>query len=107
MSMKVKEHEQKSINYFTTDGIKLPLEQPDISTHMGAEILHYFASCTLAVPSAGDDRSYIFQYQAGFPNLVKLVGKGRKAWMVSLQEEQIVFLKKYMQEFHLLEPHAN
>jgi len=41
------------------------------------------------------------------PNLVRLVGKGRKALMVPLNEEQIVFLKKYMQEMHLLEPHAN
>ena len=36
-----------------------------------------------------------------------LVGKGRKARIVPLQEEQTVFLKKYMQENHLLEPHAN
>jgi site-specific recombinase XerD len=41
------------------------------------------------------------------PNIVKLIGKGRKARVVPLQDEQIVFLKKYMQENNLLEPYAN
>ena len=35
MSIKVKQHEKKSINYLTTDGIKLLLEQPDVSTRNG------------------------------------------------------------------------
>ena len=41
------------------------------------------------------------------PSIVKLIGKGRKARIVPLQEEQIVFLEEYMQKSHLLEPYAN
>ena len=41
------------------------------------------------------------------PSIVILFGKGRKARIVPLQEEQTVFLKGYMQENHLLESYAN
>ena len=41
------------------------------------------------------------------PSIVKLFGKGRKARIVPLQQEQTVFLKEYMQKNHLLETHAN
>ena len=108
MSIKVKQHEKKSINYLTTDGIKLLLEQPDVSTRNGRRNL---ALLSLMYDSGARVQEMIDLTSSSIrldsPNLVKLVGKGRKARMVPLQEEQIVFLKKYMQEVHLLEPHAN
>lgn len=108
MSIKVKQHEKKSINYLTTDGIKLLLEQPDVSTLNGRRNL---ALLSLMYDSGARVQEMIDLTSSSIrldsPNLVKLVGKGRKARMVPLQEEQIVFLKKYMQEVHLLEPYAN
>jgi site-specific recombinase XerD len=41
------------------------------------------------------------------PCTVKLIGKGRKARIVPLLEEQVRHLKIYMEENKLLEPHAN
>ena len=43
ISIKVKQHQKKSINYLTTDGIKLLLEQPDISTRNGRRNLALLA----------------------------------------------------------------
>ena len=108
ISIKVKQHQKKSINYLTTDGIKLLLEQPDISTRNGRRNLALLA---LMYDSGARVQEMIdltpSSVRLDSPNIIKLVGKGRKARLVPLQEEQIVFLKKYMQELHLLEPHAN
>ena len=108
ISIKVKQHQKKSINYLTTDGIKLLLEQPDISTCNGRRNLALLA---LMYDSGARVQEMIdltpSSIRLDSPNLVKLVGKGRKARMVPLNEEQIVFLKKYMQEMHLLESYAN
>jgi site-specific recombinase XerD len=108
ISIRVKQHQKKSINYLTTDGIKLLLEQPDISTSNGRRNLALLA---LMYDSGARVQEMIdltpSNIRLDIPNLVKLVGKGRKTRMVPLNEEQIVFLKKYMQENHLLEPHAN
>lgn len=108
ISIKLKQHQKKSINYLTTDGIKLLLEQPDISTRNGRRNLALLA---LMYDSGARVQEMIdltpSSIRLDSPNLVKLVGKGRKSRMVPLHEEQIVFLKKYMQEINLLEPHAN
>ena len=108
ISIKVKQHQKKSINYLTTDGIKLLLEQPDICTRNGRRNLALLA---LMYDSGARVQEMIdltpSSIRLDSPNLVKLVGKGRKARMVPLNEEQIVFLKKYMQEMCLLEPYAN
>lgn len=108
LSIKVKKHEKKSFHYLTTDGIKLLLEQPDLSQHNGRRNLALLA---LMYDSGARVQEMIdltpSSIRLDLPSIVKIVGKGRKARIVPLQEEQIVFLKKYMQENHLLEPHAN
>ena len=43
LSIKVKRHEKRSINYLPTDGIKLLLEQPDLSTRNGRRNLALLA----------------------------------------------------------------
>jgi len=43
LSIKVKRHGKQSINYLTTDGIKLILEQPDQSTGSGRRNLAMLA----------------------------------------------------------------
>ena len=108
LSIKVKRHGKQSINYLTTDGIKLILEQPDQSTGSGRRNL---AMLALMYDSGARVQEIIditpSSVRLDNPSIVKLFGKGRKARIVPLQEEQTVFLKKYMQENHLLEPYAN
>jgi integrase/recombinase XerD len=108
LSIKVKRHDKKSINYLTTEGIKLLLEQPDLSTRYGRRNLALLA---LMYDSAARVQEIIdltpssIRFDA--PCVVKLIGKGRKARIVPLQEEQTVFLKHYMKENHMLEHYAN
>jgi integrase/recombinase XerD len=108
LSIKVKRHEKKSIKYLSVDGIKLLLEQPDISTRNGRRNLALLA---LMYDSGARVQEIIDLTPSSIrldnPSTVKLVGKGRKARIVPLQEEQTVFLKKYMKENHLFEPYAN
>ncbi len=95
LSIKVKKHEKKNIHYLTTDGIKLLLEQPDLSRQNGRRNLALLA---LMYDSGARVQEMIdltpSSIRLGTPSIVKLVGKGRKARIVPLQEEQIVFLKK-------------
>ncbi len=108
LSIKVKRHEKQSINYLSTDGIKLLLEQPDQSTRNGRRNLALLA---LMYDSGARVQEIIdltpSSVRLDNPSIVKLIGKGRKARIVPLQEEQTVFLKEYMQENHLLEPYAS
>jgi len=108
LSIKVKRHNKKIISYLTTDGIKLILEQPDLSTHNGRRNLALLA---LMYDSGARVQEIIDLTPASirfdYPCVVKLLGKGRKTRIVPLQDEQIVFLKKYMQENHLMETYAN
>ena len=106
-SIKVKKHEKRNINYLTTDGIKLLLEQPDLSTWSGRRNLALLA---LMYDSGARVQEIIdltpSSVRLDNPCIIKLVGKGRKARIVPLQEEQTLFLKEYMQENRLFEPYA-
>jgi len=108
LSIKIKRHEKQGINYLSTDGIKLILEQPDQSTGNGRRNLALLA---LMYDSGARVQEIIdltpSSVRLDNPSIVKLFGKGRKARIVPLQEEQTMFLKEYMQENHLQEPHAN
>ncbi|MFC4873636.1 site-specific integrase [Negadavirga shengliensis] len=108
LSIKVKKQEKKSINYLTADGIKLLLEQPDLNTPGGRRNLALLA---LIYDSGARVQEIIDLTPASvrldIPITIRLFGKGRKARIVPLQEEQTVFLKNYMQENQLFEPHAN
>jgi integrase/recombinase XerD len=108
LAIKVKRQDKKSFNYLTVDGIKLLLEQPDLSTQRGRRNL---ALLSLIYDSGARVQEIVDLTPSSIrldnPGMVKLFGKGRKARIVPLQEEQTVFLKKYMQENHLLEPHAS
>jgi integrase/recombinase XerD len=108
LSIKVKRHDKKNINYLTTDGIKLILEQPDLSTHNGRRNL---AMLALMYDSGARVQEIIdltpTSIRFNYPCVIKLFGKGRKARIVPLQDEQVVFLKEYMQENHLMEPYTS
>lgn len=108
LSIKVQKHQKKNINYLTLDGIKLILDQIDAATANGRRNL---AMLALMYDSAARVSELIDLKQSSVrlepPCIVKLIGKGRKARIVPLQDEQVVLLKAYMQENKLLEPYDN
>lgn len=108
LSIKIKRHEKRSINYLPIDGIKLLLEQPDLSTRTGRRNLALLA---LMYDSGARVQEIIdltpSSVRLDNPSIVKLLGKRRTVRIVPLQEQQTVFLKEYMQENRLLEPYAN
>jgi site-specific recombinase XerD len=108
LSIKVQKHQKKNINYLTLDGIKLVLDQVDTATANGRRNL---AMLALMYDSAARVSELIdlkpSSVRLETPCIVKLIGKGRKARIVPLQDEQVVLLKTYMQENKLMEPHDN
>jgi integrase/recombinase XerD len=107
LSIKVKRHEKQTINYLSTAGIKLLLEQPDQNSRNGRRNL---AMLALMYDSGARVQEIIDLTPASVrldvPITIRLFGKGRKARIVPMQEEQTVFLKNYMRENQLFEPHA-
>jgi site-specific recombinase XerD len=99
--------EKKSINYLTTEGIKLLLEQPDIATRNGYRNLALLAlmyDTGARVQEMIDLTPESLNIESK-PFTIRLYGKGRKTRVVPLMEEQIVILKQYMKENHLFDNH--
>ena len=108
LSIKVKKTEKKSINYLTIDGIKLLLEQIDTGNRQGRRDLALLA---LMYDSGARVQEIIdlkpVSLRLDKPSVVKLFGKGRKARIVPLQDEQVALLKEYLQENSLNKPEMN
>lgn len=108
LSIPVKKTKQPSINYLSLEGIRLLLEEPDQSTRKGRRDL---ALLSLLYDSGARVQEIIdlspSMLRLNAPCTVKLVGKGNKARIVPLLEIQVKFLKSYMIEQKLLDPHAN
>jgi len=105
LSIKAMKDEQKSISYLTADGIKLLLDQPDITTRNGRRNLALLALMydTGARVQEIIDLTPESLRTESKPYTIRLFGKGRKSRIVPLMEEQIVILKRYMEENHLFE----
>lgn len=105
LSIKAMKDEKKSISYLTTDGIKLLLDQPDITTRNGRRNLALLALMydTGARVQEIIDLTPESLRTESKPYTIRLYGKGRKSRVVPLMEEQIVILKRYMEENHLFE----
>lgn len=108
LSIPVKKAKRSSMNYLSLEGIKLLLAQPDLSTNKGIRDLTLLA---LMYDSAARVQEIIdltpLSVRLTKPFTIKLVGKGKKARIVPLMDEQVVHLKYYMEKNHLLKPHAN
>ncbi len=108
LSIKVKKAKKRSMNYLTIEGIKLLLEQPDISTKKGRRDL---AMLAVMYDSAARVQEIIDLTPSSVrlikPFTIKLIGKGNKARIVPLMDEEVVHLKYYMERNGLLAPHAN
>lgn len=106
LSIKAKKSKTGTINYLTIDGIKLLLEQPDTSTHKGRRDLAMLAlmyDCAARVQEISDLKPSSIRLNK--PYTIKIIGKGNKARIVPLMEEEIAHIKKYMTENNLLEAH--
>ena len=105
LSIKAMKDEKKSINYLTADGIKLLLDQPDITARNGRRNLALLALMydTGARVQEIIDLTPESLKTESLPYTIRLFGKGRKSRVVPLIEEQIVILKRYMEENHLFE----
>jgi len=108
LSIPVKKTDKPSINYLTVEGIRLILAEPDLTTRRGRRdlamlALMYDSGCR--VQELIDLNPSMVRLEN--PCTVKLIGKGNKARIVPLLENQIKHLRIYMQENRLLEPYAN
>lgn len=108
LSIRVKKTKKCSMAYLTLEGIKLLLAQPDLTTKKGRRDLALLA---LMYDSAARVQEIIDLTPSSLrltqPFTIKLVGKGNKARIVPLMEQEVAHLKSYMEKNHLLQPHAN
>ena len=100
MSVKAVKTEKKSMSYLTIDGIKLLLEQPDITNNRGRRNLTMF---TLMYDIGARVQEIIDLTPRSLridskPYTIRVVGKGRKTRIVPLMEEQVELLKQYIEE---------
>lgn len=104
----VKRTEKPVINYLTIDGMKILLAEPDQSTNLGRRDL---ALLSLMYNSGARVQEVIdltpSMIRLDSPCTVKLIGKGDKARIVPLMEEQVKHLRIYMEENNLTEAYAN
>lgn len=107
MSIKLKKASQKAINYLAIEGIKLLLNQPDITTQKGRRDLALLS----LMYDTGARVQEIIDLTANScrltkPYILHIIGKGNKARIVPLMEEQIKILKSYMIENKLIESYS-
>lgn len=103
LTIKTMRNEGTTLNYLSVEGVKLLLEQPDITTRNGRR--------HLAILSLMYDTGARVQEMADItidcvrishePYTIRLFGKGRKARIVPLVKEQVRILREYMEENHL------
>jgi site-specific recombinase XerD len=105
MSIKLKKTKRTAINYLTTEGIKLLLEQPNLASEKGRRDL---ALLSLMYDTGSRVQEIIDLTPAAIrldkPNTIKITGKGNKTRIVPLLENQVKILKSYLNEHHLLTP---
>lgn len=104
LSIKVKKSVKEVINYLSIDGMKLILEQPITSTQKGRRDLAMLAlmyDCAARVQEISDLMPSSIRLNKPFT--IKIIGKGNKARIVPLMEEEIVHIRRYMTENNLLE----
>ncbi len=105
MSIKLKKTKRTAINYLTTEGIKLLLEQPNLASEKGRRDL---ALLSLMYDTGSRVQEIIDLTPAAIrldkPYTIKLTGKGNKTRIVPLLENQVKILKSYLNEHHLLTP---
>lgn len=103
LSIKAMKTAGTTLNYLTVDGIKLLLTQPNTSTWRGRRNLALLSLMydTGARVSEIADLTVDCVRITYEPYTIRLFGKGRKARIVPLVNEQVSILSSYMKENHL------
>ena len=108
LSIRFKKQSKETMTYMTVEGLKLLLEQPDITTKNGRRDLTLLS---LMYDSGARVQEIIdlipSMLRLGSPPTVKIIGKGNKARLVPLLDAQTEHLKHYLAEHRLNEPNAN
>lgn len=107
LSIKALKIERKTIDYLTTEGMKILLQQPDTETSGGRRnlaLLSLMYDTGARVQEIIDLTPESLRIE-GKPFTIKLLGKGRKSRIVPLLDEQIAILRRYMEENNLFENH--
>lgn len=98
-----KKTEQKALNYFSLDGIKLLLSMPDTSTKNGRRdvaLLSLMYDTGARVQEIADLTPQCVRFEK--PATIRLHGKGNKTRIVPMMDAQVSVLKQYMTEHNLL-----
>lgn len=103
LSIKAMKTTGTTLNYLTTEGVKLLLAQPDTSTWRGRRnlallSLMYDTGARVSEIAELTVDSVRITHQ---PYTIRLFGKGRKARIVPLVKEQVSILSSYMEENRL------
>ena len=105
MSIKMKKARKKALNYLTVEGIKLLLEQPDVTTKRGRRDL---ALLSLMYDTGSRVQEVIdltpSTVRLDKPYTIQITGKGNKTRIVPLLKEQVKILRNYLTELGLLKP---
>lgn len=108
LAIRVKKGERGTLNYMSVEGIKLLLKMPDQSTKSGRRdlaILSLMYDTAARVQEVADLTPSMIRFDK--PCTIKLIGKGKKARIVPLMDNQMKILKQYMMENDLTEQYAN
>lgn len=106
LAISVKKHVKDTISYTSLEGIKLILEQPDQTTPYGKRdvaLLSLMYDTAARVQEIIDLTPEMIRFD--YPSTVKLIGKGKKARVVPVLDEQTKLLRSYMEENQLTAPY--
>ncbi|MDP2413845.1 site-specific integrase [Daejeonella sp.] len=108
LSVKFKKAKKETMSYLSIEGLKLLLQQPDVTTHRGRRDL---ALLSLMYDTGSRVQEIIdltpLSLRLHRPATVKITGKGNKARLVPMLDAQTEHLKNYMKENRLDKPFAN
>ena len=103
LSIKAMRTDKKAFNYLSPEGIRLLLRQPDVTTRQGRRhlaILSLMYDTGARVQEIADLTVDCVRID-NEPYTIRLFGKGRKARIVPMVKEQVIHLRRYMEENHL------
>ena len=102
LAIPFKKTEQRTLNYFSLDGIKLLLNMPDTSTKSGRRdlaLLSLMYDTGARVQEIADLTPQCIRFEK--PATIRIHGKGNKTRIVPMMEAQVSLIKQYMLEQNL------
>jgi integrase/recombinase XerD len=104
LSIPFKRHPQKTVNFFSIDGIKALLAEPNINTKSGRKhlaLLTMMYATGSRVQEIADLTISDVMYNGS--SLVKLTGKGSKSRFVPIEPPVVKLLVQYLEDFLLMD----